>query len=91
MTALEEFQKLRKTWVHYNLKDSENATTPRELHFARLADAAIESLKCCGNCRHLVCRLYCRLTEDEAGNIDGVSGARKQCVFPDSMWQECTP
>lgn len=72
MSALSEYQKYAE----------------QQYVLGTVSDAAIDSLKCCGNCGHFVCDLYCKLTEDDDGNLDGVSGSRTQCLFPDSMWQE---
>jgi len=90
MTALEEYEKHRAS----------AELTPLSAGIAALADAAIESLKCCGNCGHglpygTVCD-YAHSTDRElfTGKVTNKTRAVEaphSCYFTPSRWKERTP
>ncbi|MEN6426066.1 MAG: hypothetical protein ABFE13_11925 [Phycisphaerales bacterium] len=96
MTALEEYEQHRH-----------RIGTPETVHMVRgdLADAAIESLKCCGNCGHHADEkdyedwwVRCQIHEDpgfvpEKGReyMPEKVNYDDRCHFAESRWQERTP
>ena len=83
MTALEEYEKHRAS----------AELTPLSAGIAALADAAIESLKCCGNCvsqtdENMFLGLHLCRHLDFVGNLRRVR-ASDHCHFTPSRWQEC--
>ncbi|HET6496842.1 MAG TPA: hypothetical protein VFH61_15915 [Thermoleophilia bacterium] len=86
MTALEEYEKHRAS----------AELTPLSAGIAALADAAIESLKCCGNCKWYAAEEFQYCDEPERHEIalrwvdpePYYISAPDHCDFTPSRWKE---
>ena len=83
MTALERYEKWIEDWRA--AKESYPLRVPR-----RRADAAIESLKVCGNCEHLCWDIdgWCATEETLVKATVASVWFRDKCHFTPSRWQE---